>query len=80
MFVFLLSYVMFWVTRGQARMSLLLLHDQSRIEANTADTGGWGWGVGVGQPADQRRITQQQGCHAEMISALTALLKLKFLL
>lgn len=79
MFVFLLSYVMFWFTRGQARMSLLLLHDQSRIEANTADTGGWGV-VGVGQPADQRRITQQQGCHAEMISALPALLKLKFLL
>lgn len=78
MFVFLLSYVMFWVMRGQARMSLLLPHDQSRIEANTADTGGWG--VGVGQPADQRRITQQQGCHAEMISALPALLKLKFLL
>lgn len=42
MFVFLLSYVMFWVMRGQARMSLLLLHDQNRIEANTPDTGGWG--------------------------------------
>lgn len=64
---------MFWVMRGQARMSLLLLHDQSRIEANTPDTGGWG--AGVGQPADQRQITQQQGCHTEMISALSALLK-----